>query len=215
MTDETSITPTPPETQQTDNAGLLSALQKERESNKDLRRQLRDLQSAIEGVDIEALKKESSRSARTAEQERERAMALEKQLGEVKAELTNQTKMAAIRQAFFDAGGRRSDATDATFLDLVANAAMKRVTVSEDGKLSVMKADGGIDIDPTTNQLRDLGGLMRELSQHSVYGVAFEPQSKASGSGLNGRGGTVPRTGDDWMKMTPAEMMQMARESQL
>ena len=77
-----------------DTSGLVKALNAERAANKELRGRLKQLEESIAGIDVEELKRQSTKATRTADQERERASNLEKQLKDLQAQLTDRTKMA-------------------------------------------------------------------------------------------------------------------------
>ncbi|NEQ64534.1 MAG: hypothetical protein F6K21_03330 [Symploca sp. SIO2D2] len=149
--------------------------------------------------------------------EKQRAEQLNQEVANLKKQLEQERRIAIVRQAFFDAGGKRSgsDSSNAAFVDFILPHALQRIERDEAGNFVVLqKGTRLIDYDAPTGKAKDLAMLMTEFASDPVLGAAFEPRSQASGGGFvpGIRGQNTGLSVEEKMKMTPSERARFGRE---
>jgi hypothetical protein len=218
-----------------DDTGYKATIQKVRRERdeqaaavKTLKKQLEEFQKQFEGIDPakfaeykqqvqnaeEERQKTVEEQAKLISSERDRSAQLAEELMKAKAALETEQRMAQIRQAFFDAGGRRSSGT-ASFLDIVMPYALERIARDENGQLVVIqKGSKFIDLDPSTVKTKTIENLMTEFTKDPVLGTAFEPRSQASGGGFvaGAKPGQTSLSVAELMRLSPGEMARIGRE---
>lgn len=218
-----------------DDAGYKATLKKirsERDAQaaqvKELSKKLEEFQKQFEGIDPQKFA-EYKQQVVNAEEERQRTVEeqarlikekenMASQLGQkvtqLEQQLEMQTRTAAVRQAFFDAGGKKGNGV-ASFVDMVMPYALERIAKDEQNNLVVIqKGSRLIDYDVQSGKAKDLTMLMAEFASDPVLGTAFEPRSQASGGGfVQGiKPGQPQLSVDELMKLPPGEMARIGRE---
>lgn len=190
--------------------GLLSALQAEREKASSATKALKEQQKAVSALEKRLKQMESidpdryQQLVKEAEVRRERDLEKQQRYEEIKAEkqqridvlaqsnaelkqALEETKIhAAVKEAFYNAGGKRSAFSEEVPNDLSPFEFMyagmrQRIKFDDTGKLVVTDPTGAIELaeDGTPKSLSE---KMVELSRGNMGGI-FEPQGTATGGG--------------------------------
>jgi len=224
--------PVPPGFNESNYKATLKKIRNERDAQaaqvKELSSRLEEFQKQFEGIDP-AKFEEYRQQVLNAEEERQRTVEeqaklikdkenMAQQLGQKVSQLEQQLELekrtAAIRQAFFDAGGKKGNG-EASFVDIIMPYALQRLVRDDSGNLAVVqKGSKLVDYDVQSAKAKDLGMLMSEFSQDEVLGTAFEPRSQASGGGfVSGvRPGQPSLSVDELMSLSTGEMAKLGRE---
>ncbi|NEP61456.1 MAG: hypothetical protein F6K31_31645 [Symploca sp. SIO2G7] len=220
-----------------DDSGYKRTIQKLRQERDELaaiikksQEELAEFKKQFEGIDPqkfvefkqqveeaeEQRQKTVEEQAKIINSEKQRAEQLNQEVSGLKQQLEQEKRVAAVRQAFFDAGGKRSDSSNAAFVDFILPYALERIARDDAGSLVVLQKGSKnlIDYDAPTGKAKDLNMLMSEFAQDNVLGAAFEPRSQASGGGFvpGIRGQNTGLSVEEKMKMTPSERAKYGRE---
>ena len=215
MTPETEVTPTVPATAPSASEGdmmprseaenLLKALKAEREARKQYEREVKEANGKLEKFaeinpeEYTKLQQEAAEAARLQAQWGDARDAIEnkyssqaqearKEADAAKAALASYQKSYALRDVFYEAGGRTDSVDGLSFFDLLSNQLGTNFRHEENGSLTVVDPAGDPLLDKETGKRISAVDYLSSYKAHPVFGTFFKG-AKGSGAGV-GYGGT-------------------------
>ena len=184
---------------------LLKALKAEREARKQYEREVKEANGKLEKFaeinpeEYTKLQQEAAEAARLQAQWGDARDAIEskysnqaqearKEADAAKAELASYQKSYALRDVFYEAGGRTDSVDGLSFFDLLSNQLGTNFRHEGNGSLTVVDPAGDPLLDKETGKRISAVDYLASYKVHPVFGTFFKG-AKGSGAGV-GYGGT-------------------------